>query len=72
MVGLLTGLAVALWTGFGGPKPTPPTLPLDVDGCSSNLTTFYKESSFLQDAVTTAQPQELVFLYSLNRSINSV
>ncbi|KAJ9601324.1 hypothetical protein L9F63_000546, partial [Diploptera punctata] len=40
--GLSVGLAIALWVGFGGPKPAPHMLPMSTEGCpadSNNVTT---------------------------------
>ncbi|KAK2710364.1 putative sodium-dependent multivitamin transporter [Artemia franciscana] len=37
--GLFTGLAFALWIGFGGPKPPIPVLPQSTDGCEAANTT---------------------------------
>lgn len=36
MAGLLCGLILTLWIGFGQPKPKPPFKPLSVKGCSAN------------------------------------
>jgi len=40
VTGLFLGLAVSLWIGFGGPKPTPKLLPMSTDSCaqSGNMT----------------------------------
>lgn len=35
MAGLLCGLILTLWIGFGQPKPKPPFKPLSVEGCSA-------------------------------------
>ncbi|XP_025829911.1 putative sodium-dependent multivitamin transporter [Agrilus planipennis] len=44
VVGLVTGLGVALWSGFGTPRPTPERLPVSIEGCV-NATTFLTTSS---------------------------
>lgn len=36
MSGLLCGLILTLWIGFGQPKPKPPFKPLSVEGCRGN------------------------------------
>lgn len=36
MSGLLCGLILTLWIGFGQPKPKPPFKPLSVEGCRAN------------------------------------
>lgn len=33
MSGLITGLIITLWIGFGRPKPPPPFKPVSVEGC---------------------------------------
>lgn len=37
MAGLLCGLILTLWIGFGQPKPKPPFKPLSVKGCPANV-----------------------------------
>lgn len=32
-IGMLTGLCICLWAVFGQPKPSPPMLPVSVEGC---------------------------------------
>lgn len=45
LMGLLCGLLFAFWTGFGGPKPPPTSLPLNDDGCmAGNATNLVAES----------------------------
>ncbi|CAH4035513.1 unnamed protein product [Pieris brassicae] len=34
-VALISGLSMTLWTSFGGPRPSPVKLPLNVDGCTN-------------------------------------
>lgn len=53
VVGLLTGLVVALLLGFGGPKPTTPSLPRSTAGCSVNYT-VYTEASVLTALTSVA------------------
>lgn len=40
VVGLLSGLVVAMLIGFGGPKPAHTPLLLSTEGCSANLTLY--------------------------------
>lgn len=44
-MGLICGLALTMWIGFGGPKPPPPYLPVSTEGCNSTIThsTFYTD-----------------------------
>ncbi|XP_049870014.1 putative sodium-dependent multivitamin transporter isoform X2 [Pectinophora gossypiella] len=37
-VGLVSGMALTLWMSFGSPRPGPPKLPVQVDGCPFNAT----------------------------------
>ena len=36
MAGLIFGLVITLWIGFGQPKPPPPFKPVSTEGCSTN------------------------------------
>ncbi|KRT80548.1 hypothetical protein AMK59_8463 [Oryctes borbonicus] len=52
LTGLVVGLAMTLWIGFGGPKPPLPKLPVSTYGCDDELlsmqslnTTFIPQSS---------------------------
>lgn len=54
VVGLLTGLVVALLIGFGGPKPSTPSLLRSTAGCSVNFTVD-TEASVLT-ALTSVAP----------------
>nr|CAD7255941.1 unnamed protein product [Timema shepardi] len=38
--GLVGGLSIAFWIGFGGPKPPPPTLPVSIESCFLESSTF--------------------------------
>ncbi|MCL4126581.1 UNVERIFIED_CONTAM: hypothetical protein GTU68_057349 [Idotea baltica] len=37
VMGLIVGLSLTLWIGFGQPKPSPPYKPRSIDGCPSNF-----------------------------------
>ncbi|KAB7505304.1 hypothetical protein Anas_10628 [Armadillidium nasatum] len=47
LCGLLSGLIISLWIGFGEPKPPPPFKPLRIDGCSVDVLNLlnYTESN---------------------------
>lgn len=58
MAGLLCGLILTLWIGFGQPKPKPPFKPLSVEGCPAANASLIVEtvrvmenSSYSEDAV---------------------
>lgn len=37
LAGLITGVSLALWMAFGGPKPPLPVLPVSTEGCDNNV-----------------------------------
>ncbi|KDR21691.1 putative sodium-dependent multivitamin transporter isoform X1 [Zootermopsis nevadensis] len=39
VTGLLIGIALSLWIGFGGPKPPPKMLPMSTESCSPRIQT---------------------------------
>jgi hypothetical protein len=39
VTGLLIGLVLSLWIGFGGPKPPPKMLPMSTESCSTRMQT---------------------------------
>lgn len=51
MSGLLIGLVVTLWIGFGRPKPPPPFKPVSVEGCPAENTTLITSRSLGEEAV---------------------
>lgn len=59
MSGLILGLVMTLWIGFGQPKPPPPYKPVSVEGCLNNDTTIIptlmEESATLNSNITTVE-----------------
>lgn len=65
--GLLAGLLLSFWLGFGGPKPPSPTLPVDVSGCPNATLSFASPIiAALVEAPTTAEPPSYFPLYELS------
>ncbi|XP_047525471.1 putative sodium-dependent multivitamin transporter isoform X2 [Pieris napi] len=58
---LISGLSLTLWTSFGGPRPSPVMLPLNVDGCSN----------FTAPLAMTSNPTDYFYLYKLSYMWNS-
>ncbi|CAF4811701.1 unnamed protein product [Pieris macdunnoughi] len=58
---LISGLSVTLWISFGGPRPSPVMLPLNVDGCSN----------FTAPLAMTSNPTDYFYLYKLSYMWNS-
>ncbi|XP_045487133.1 putative sodium-dependent multivitamin transporter isoform X3 [Pieris rapae] len=58
---LISGLTVTLWISFGGPRPSPVMLPLNIDGCSN----------FTAPLAMTSTPKDYFYLYKLSYMWNS-
>ncbi|KAF5294065.1 hypothetical protein FQA39_LY13539 [Lamprigera yunnana] len=67
VTGLITGLAFAIWIGFGGPRPPLPKLPVRIDGCNETLSSFpiFKN-------VTAGNDSEYFWLYRISYLYNGV
>nr|CAD7424583.1 unnamed protein product [Timema monikensis] len=58
--GLVGGLIIAFWIGFGGPKPPPPTLPISIESCSIESSTFGSNSTFEDFEISTENSTFLI------------
>ena len=59
VAGLLSGLALVSWIGFGGPKPPNVKLEVSLTNCTNNLTG-------LADGTTLEQPDQYFYLYRIS------
>lgn len=70
MSGLILGLVITLWIGFGQPKPPPPFKPVSVEGCLTNDTaitpTVMEESVTLNSNITLGENA-----YNITSVVNS-
>ncbi|KAF4516857.1 hypothetical protein B566_EDAN006251 [Ephemera danica] len=48
IAGLICGLAIAFWIGFGGPKPPLPYLPVSTEGCNATESPIFTSNSTFQ------------------------
>ncbi|KAK4303370.1 hypothetical protein Pmani_024598 [Petrolisthes manimaculis] len=59
MSGLILGLVLTLWIGFGQPKPPPPFKPVSIEGCLTNDTvlmpTVVEENATLNSNITSLE-----------------
>nr|CAD7452229.1 unnamed protein product [Timema tahoe] len=58
--GLIGGLIIAFWIGFGGPKPPPLTLPVSIESCYIESNTFGSNSTFGDFEISTENSTFLI------------
>nr|CAD7400267.1 unnamed protein product [Timema cristinae] len=66
--GLVGGLIIAFWIGFGGPKPPPLTLPVSIESCSIESSTFGSNSTFEDFEISTENSTFLIETSNLRLS----
>ncbi|KAG8298485.1 hypothetical protein J6590_013662 [Homalodisca vitripennis] len=66
LAGLLTGLAIALVMGFGGPKPPNFPLALHIDSCPATVSSTTLLTSLASNVTTTGQPTEYFYLFRVS------
>ncbi|GLH06851.1 Putative sodium-dependent multivitamin transporter [Gryllus bimaculatus] len=65
-VGLLFGLCISMWLGFGGPKPPLRKLPTTTDGCFEGNLTFFTTATPVTPTEPNTSSGEYFYLYSLS------
>ncbi|XP_044267495.1 putative sodium-dependent multivitamin transporter [Tribolium madens] len=69
LVGLVSGISLALWMAFGNPKPPLPTLPVTTEGCSD---VFSNISITNEPLVNNSDNKEYFWLYKVSYLYNGV
>ncbi|EFA03653.1 putative sodium-dependent multivitamin transporter [Tribolium castaneum] len=69
LVGLVSGISLALWMAFGNPKPPLPTLPVTTEGCAD---VFSNISITNEPLVNNPDNKEYFWLYKVSYLYNGV